>query len=692
MNPIIITGHPESGYEAIYQMALAGGMRQAVPSQRESVTPQQLHDDLLKAYGLDPYDIDPMTAPSPGRVWHELATDLLLANVGEGKWGWADGGATHLLDFWKDIDPHIGFILVYSAPEIAVSRMLRGTRGTSEDVARAVASWEAVNTALFKFRVRNQQRCLLVNAAAVQHAPQLLQSRIEQAFAVEFNAIVELGQEAQEGYPAIATILAQAMIAEYDSALAFYQELESAADVPGSGEGALSTQRLTAWRDYAAAMSRLQEMQDAHGTLQSAVAEQEARLQDYESSLARLQGEKSQLAIARDEAAAQAEALKTRLAGLAQEQDNIQAKLQQVRKDLDAQVREAQAAKQERDEARQQAEKANELAEENELLLLQLHQVQEELEHYFLEYQKVATKGGAPLEVVYDLRRDIDGDNWYKAEANGRWAGPGELSTLKIPAMGSGEFVIELNVAAAMAPEILRDLQLSLNGMALELQHSWEKLPARVQARFAADTLEPGKVWELQFRFPKLVSPSELGEADTRKLALRLRTIRIGQVVEGYEPAPLERLSPLQACAPVAVVYDLRRDIQGDNWYKAEPNGRWSGPNTTSTLSVPSLGAGQFAVEFDVADAIEPDILRGTRIKLNGKVLEIAHDWEKFPACLRSQFTTEQIGEAAIWTFQFDFPKVVSPSERGEKDVRQLAIRLRSIRLAALEKLGQTSQ
>ena len=44
----------------------------------------------------------------------------------------------------------------------------------------------------------------------------------------------------------------------------------------------------------------------------------------------------------------------------------------------------------------EQAEKTKELEEENELLLLQLHQVQEELEHYFLENQQLKTGDSSP--------------------------------------------------------------------------------------------------------------------------------------------------------------------------------------------------------------------------------------------------------------------------------------------------------
>ena len=99
--------------------------------------------------------------------------------------------------------------------------------------------------------------------------------------------------------------------------------------------------------------------------------------------------------------------------------------------------------------------KQAELTQENELLMLQLHQVQEELEHYFLQWQELSDKGVAsaeettafinrfwckhqPSEVVIDFRDEIEGDNWYDAEPDGRWAGPGKVSTVETACVAQG--------------------------------------------------------------------------------------------------------------------------------------------------------------------------------------------------------------------------------------------------------------
>ena len=203
--------------------------------------------------------------------------------------------------------------------------------------------------------------------------------------------------------------------------------------------------------------------------------------------------------------------------------------------------------------------KVDELTRENELLLLQLHQVQEELKYYYLKYQEIAggRQGANSIEIsmddklgnknfsttVLDLRQFIDGENWYSAEHDGRWAGPGTISTLRLPALQKGHYKLELEIVDAIEPEILREMNLSLNGKLLVLKGRngligpWapfvglyrkrQKYPLLLRSEIHITDAEVGADLYLEFGFPKTISAVERGAQDARDLAIRLKMVTI---------------------------------------------------------------------------------------------------------------------------------------------------------------------
>ncbi len=206
----------------------------------------------------------------------------------------------------------------------------------------------------------------------------------------------------------------------------------------------------------------------------------------------------------------------------------------------------------------------DELTKEKELLHLQLHQAQEELEYYFRKYQEIA--GGkqsannlesiqtgkfndkSSSKIVLDLRQLIDGENWYSAEHDGRWAGPGTNSTLRLPLLPVGRYQVELEVVDAIAPEILREMKLSLNGKPLtikgrhglvgpwapvvKLYRKKQRYPLLLRSDIHLLGDAAGKANYLELTFPRTISPISRGVQDSRNLAVRLKKVTITRIVE----------------------------------------------------------------------------------------------------------------------------------------------------------------
>lgn len=175
---------------------------------------------------------------------------------------------------------------------------------------------------------------------------------------------------------------------------------------------------------------------------------------------------------------------------------------------------------------------------ENELLLLQLHQVQDELEHYFLLHQSAIQQlqlQQLPSEIQLDMCEPIVGHNWYHAESDGRWAGPGLVSTLQMPPVAAGRYQMELHIKDAMQPDIvlgqqvcvLADGECAAQPVGLAHNFSAEADLYPVISVGVVDLKARTKPWKLQLELQHNDCPADSGGDDTRRLGLKLQAVRL---------------------------------------------------------------------------------------------------------------------------------------------------------------------
>lgn len=481
MKIVLTCGHPNSGFQLVHDALSAAGLAAAQPSRQEALSPAEYYEKMFRAYDQDPSGLGTNSQLSPGKVWQELAVDLFLANMAQDAWGWADSRTIWALDFWRVFDSQTRFVLVYSSPEFAVGQVLRGEAAIRETADRLIAAWTASNLELMRFYNRHPDRCVLVNVSASLNAPIRLVAAIASHFGINI-ALSDSGYQVDHNeVSAIASSLARALIEDCDEANALYRELESIADIDAGSVTSSAQENLQAWQEYASLVSALTEATAAASENVNAEIEQlKVKLDDLQNSLAVAQSESPRL-------------------------QNLNA----------------------------------ELTQENELMLLQLHQMQDELEQLSLQNQELLNRAqSAPAHVEYspvhqhgdafvDMTGPIDGSNWYYAEHDGRWAGPHHTSTIRIPALRDGNYEMWLDVVDAKAREILLGMEVALNGLPLRLVHDGDGVVALVYAQFSTNALAKSPVWEFQFKFPKLISPSEHGSEDLRMLAVRLKSLKL---------------------------------------------------------------------------------------------------------------------------------------------------------------------
>ncbi|MFC4621190.1 chromosome partitioning protein ParA [Comamonas nitrativorans] len=498
MKKIIITGHPQSGYAQIESLLISSGMAAAQPSQRSQLTAAQITATLRKAHGapaLDALESDqalPQIAVAP--VWQGMVLDLMLANLEHPLWGWADPHTIDLLEYWQAQDPQIVFVLVYDAPHTAITRLcLEDAAAPAGKLQQRLQTWVAYNSTLLQFYLRNRQRCVLVHAhqieqfeSAAQRYVQLINTHIDTPLQLPIPGATDQPQQDAAATPASthdgltvgsqapqclaaaeqavaqdlghsqqARLLLAQLLETYPQAQTLYEELQAAATLPASHTQALAwhgdaQSRFAAWQEFVQLQQRSHQAQaellkkqerftQMQQSFEADLSQNKALLASETQSRAQLQTQLKEITTQQQNAVEENELLLTQLHQVQEELErhylegkqlqqtlaatqakanelpSTQAELKKVQDALkQAQTKANELAKaqvelkktQEALQALQKEPAAQELQDENELLLTQLHQVQEELERYYLENQKLKAghspaKAHASMQAYY---------------------------------------------------------------------------------------------------------------------------------------------------------------------------------------------------------------------------------------------------------------------------------------------------
>lgn len=463
-NHILVVAHPSAQAQQVFDLLKAAGVQEALPSRREQLSAQALTETLLKAHGLQwsngqvPTSIESVQA-SP--MWQSLVLDLVLGNMEQPLWAWLDPQAVHLLDFWQQQSEHTVFMLVYDDIHNIYQQCLQsGAEASPESINAKVQSWVAYNEALLQFHLRNPERSFLVHAKQVAQSAQSYVQQINQRVAAPLElaaeepvdtaeqptsqlASTELQTQpsatTQPSTDGLANWLIEQLVHTQADALQLYEEMQAAANLPlaqpvVSAPAADAVGLQQAWASFVA-------VQQQHSRNTQRVADLQQQLQTLQQQHAQVQALTDSEATAKQAVQVQLKNAEEENALLLEQLHKVQEELEKLypqgkedKKNLEnqsAQIKklqeqlsaEQQTAKKHKDQLvteqakikalQEQLAKAPlnqktdatvaELKEENDLLLKQLHIVQEELERYYLENRQLKA-GGAVLQPVLNKK------------------------------------------------------------------------------------------------------------------------------------------------------------------------------------------------------------------------------------------------------------------------------------------------
>ncbi len=498
------------------------GVQSPVAATRVEMDVETLTSKICSQHDLnaDNAPKDSLQQIEPGKAWHIAAADIFIANSNSSIWGWADPRNIHLLDFWRNFDPHTKFVLIYGSPEECFAQGLLEGELHPDNAADYHEKWLGYHTALLAFYQHNIERAALIHISALENGARDTLQTLSDRFELNLKQLdIDLELERSK----MLELLSERFLETDTRSTTLLSEIHSAADTmpirldidDQLGEKAFAEyqQNSDARASYEAASKELeaarndlqtartdaQEKKKQNATQYASVLKERAKL------LEELEAARYDLRTARTDAQEKKKQNATQYASVLQERAKLLEERAEAFKEHTSVAQELVATKEALAELKAKVDRqdrrppiaVNEdlqsLKQENALLLRQMHQVQEELELYFGKYQDLKQSQFKPKtssaiivappspkaepkpqprqdSASIDLRSYLNGTGWHAPEENGRWAGLSLESTIRVPGLKKSRYRLTMDIIDAMSIDIARNLKLQIDDHPLDFK------------------------------------------------------------------------------------------------------------------------------------------------------------------------------------------------------------------------------
>ena len=411
---------------------LEAGMASHRPLHRDSsLNISKWHDRLKDSLSIDAAKNTRTTDQSalyPGRLWEQLAVDLIVANMDSPTWGWAHSFSVELLDFWSKLDSGIRFVLVCEDRVHFVSSLIE--QGESlNSISKKLDLWERRHQNMLRFHLRHPEISCLVWATQVGNQPDKFIHHLNQVWQVSFREPTA-SQHLMVKPNLVLLNIAQQILAGQPHKSVLEGELLSVIGPVDSVPLNTDVHTADLLSHYLKLIDRTVEKQQLHQVqeeldkhfVESKELKQQVQIetrskQEAQAKLGAEQKASADFKKQRDTEASSKKDVQAKNKELQEEADLLLMQLHQVQEELEKHFVESKELKQQvqiETRSKQEAQaklgaeqkasadfkkqrdteasskkdvqaKNKELQEEADLLLMQLHQVQEELEKHFVE-------------------------------------------------------------------------------------------------------------------------------------------------------------------------------------------------------------------------------------------------------------------------------------------------------------------
>lgn len=457
MNKFIIIGHHSSHFLNVERLLQQHGLDPANKSKREQLTPVEITEILRKVCSQQEntsatifpetiinksqitikgnknkrrkkqkiISVMPVTGSNNqlkiNPIWNGLFLDLMLSNLDQDMWGWADSNAIEVLNYWAELDPEIKFIFVYDHPSniFLHTNLEQALSLDANKIDNKLQQWQQYNqkmlTLFNQYKSRSVLLCGQQMLDEVNSAVEKVANTLSAPLSLEQHCDVMDVEDniEQKQNSALEKFVVNNILQGYKEVANVYEELQNNATLPY-----LTLPYLTLEEQNSAALSAWKDLIQQKSDLES----QKYTIKKNKDRIAELIFSTTELS----------EQLKTAQNSFSSQKANLELKNHQLQDDLDHSRKNSQELSKQLKNIQEQANKVTtekekiakelqqvkeknhlsqkELSEENKELLEQVHILQQELEHYFEENQKLRHKPllfGAPERVKQQLNYQL---------------------------------------------------------------------------------------------------------------------------------------------------------------------------------------------------------------------------------------------------------------------------------------------
>lgn len=362
MTIIVQAGHKTSKSKQVMEKLYERGLSRPNDSYTHKMTSEQVSETLYKVFARENISV------ANEKIADNIMTDFLLANLDAENWGWESDKNLTSLEYWGQIEPDVGFILVFDHPKRLFDN-IETEKLTTDSVDKIVDEWVLYHQGILKILEAGNDRSILIEGqSALQSIPNLNTQlvkigsniKLKSAWQIVNTQPIDLDSKKAQDPNFVSELIIDEILKNYPEAINIFNNLLSKANLKISSP-IYKTQR-----------PKLVDLIESLGCVQSNT---QSIIDEYELKLSVLEQEKSDLVLLADNR--KVVSIESRLQTA---KNNIQS--------LEAELKKKTSINSQVNSSANIADIEKENENENELLIVQIHQLQESLERYYEEKEK----------------------------------------------------------------------------------------------------------------------------------------------------------------------------------------------------------------------------------------------------------------------------------------------------------------